>query len=371
MRVAIVHDWLLGIRGGERVLEIFCKLFPDAEIFTLFYDKDILTPAIRNRPIHASFLQEWPFIKEKYRNYLPFFPLAVESFDLKGFDLVISSSHCVAKGARKAKGAHHLCYCYTPMRYAWVFFEQYFGDYPFIKKQFVRLVVEYLKKWDLSSLPRVDDFAAISKTVKNRIKDIYGRDSAVIYPPVNVEKFVINPSNKQKDYYVCVCALVPYKRVDVIIEAFNILKDKKIIIVGDGNLRGELKRRRISENIKFIERISDEELKSIYQNAKAFVYAAEEDFGIAPLEAQAAGVPVICYEKGGLGETILPTTGIFFSEQSAESLISAINEFEKREGEFDPVNCRRNAERFSEDKFVDNIKNFMKEKTGKEICWRY
>ncbi len=373
MRVAIVHDWLLGMRGGERALDIFCKMFPDSEIFTLFYNKSALTPAIEDRPIHTSFLQNLPFARKSYRNYLPLFPLAVESFNLNGFDLIISSSHCVAKGAKKPAGAYHFCYCYTPMRYAWVFFEQYFGSYSPIKKYIVKMVTENLKKWDLSTLGRVDDFAAISETIKKRIKDVYGRDSAVIYPPVDTDKFRLEPSLKRGDYYLCVSALVPYKRIDIIVDAFNVLRDKRMLIVGDGQLEKELKLRKVSDNIEFIGRVTDDELRSLYKNAKAFIFTAEEDFGIAPIEAQAAGVPVICYGKGGLSETIYPInistgkcdpTGLFFFEQTAESLVNAIGEFERKHDEFDPLACRRNAERFSEDKFVCNMKDFINKKMG-------
>ena len=365
------------MRGGERALNVLCKIFPQAEIFTLFYNRSALTPAIENRSIHVSFLQNLPFAVKKYRNYLPLFPSAVESFDLSGFDLIISSSHCVAKGAKKPAGAYHFCYCYTPMRYAWVFFEQYFGSYSPVKKYFVRMVTENLKKWDLSTLDRVDDFAAISETIKKRIKDVYGRDSVVIYPPVEIDKFKFDPSRKKGNYYVCVSALVPYKRIDVIVDAFNVLRDKRMLIVGDGQLEKELKRRRVSDNIEFIGRVNDNELKSLYKDAKAFVFAAEEDFGIAPVEAQALGVPVIAYGRGGTAETVIPIngslksanpTGLFFFEQTADSLISAVNEFEKRESEFNPLDCRRNAGRFSEDRFVSSIKNFVKINIGKEIA---
>ncbi|MCX5666718.1 MAG: glycosyltransferase, partial [Candidatus Omnitrophica bacterium] len=186
MRVAIVHDWLLGMRGGERILNVFCKIFPQAELFTLIHDKGSVDHILEERPIHTSFLQNLPGVKTKYRNYLPLFPLAVESFDLEGFDLVVSSSHCVAKGARSAKDAKHFCYCYTPMRYMWVFFDQYFGSYPPWKKSLVWLTGEYLKRWDIATLPRVDEFIAISRTIKDRIQDIYKRDSTVIYPPVEI-----------------------------------------------------------------------------------------------------------------------------------------------------------------------------------------
>lgn len=371
MRVAIVHDWLTGMRGGERILNVFCRIFPQAELFTLIYEKGSLTYTLENRPIHTSFLQGIPGIKKKYRNYLPLFPLAIESFNLKGFDLVISSSHCVAKGAKKDKNAMHFCYCYTPMRYMWVFFEQYFGSYPPWKKSIIRLFGEYLKKWDIATLPRVDDFIAISETIKERIQSIYHRDSTVIYPPVEINKFHFDPGRIKGDYYVCVSALVPYKRIDIMVEAFNRMPDKKLVIVGDGNVRKEWEAASTSSNITFTGWMHHDEVVKVCYGAKCFLYAALEDFGIAPVEAQALGMPVIAYGMGGTAETVIPIngpvagknpTGILFYNQDAQSLIEAINEFERREGEFNPLDARRNAERFSEENFVNNIKSFVKEK---------
>ena len=355
------------MRGGERILNVFCKIFPKAELFTLIYEKGSLTPLLENRPIHTSFLQGLPGIKENYRNYLPLFPLAIESFNLKDFDLIISSSHCVAKGVKRPKGVPHFCYCYTPMRYMWVFFDQYFGSYTTWKKLLIRLFGEDLKRWDIVTLPRVDEFIAISETIRERIKKIYNRDSTVIYPPVEIDKFKLDPSRKKGDYYVCVSALVPYKRIDIMVDAFNKMPDKKLVIVGDGNSRKEWESRNKSPNIKFMGWADHDEVVKICYGAKAFIYAALEDFGIAPVEAQALGLPVIAYGKGGTEETILPTTGLFFHEQTPEALMSAINEFEKREGEFDPLDCRRNAERFSEEKFVSSIKHFVNKKIGRTV----
>jgi glycosyltransferase involved in cell wall biosynthesis len=376
MRVAIIHDWLLGMRGGERILNVFCQMFPQAEIFTLIYNKGTLTPTLENRPIHTSFLQDLPSVKEKYRNYLPLFPTAIESFDLKGYDLIISSSHCVAKGARKPKNAYHFCYCYTPMRYMWVFFDQYFGSYPAWKKALVWLIGEDLKRWDIATLPRVDDFVAISQTIKDRIQDVYKRDSTVIYPPVEVDKFKFDPSRKKGDYYLCVSALVPYKRIDIMVEAFNRMPDKKLVIVGDGNIRKEWESKKVSRNIKFTGWLGHDEVVKVCSEAKAFLYAAFEDFGIAPVEAQAMGVPVIAYGRGGTSETVIPIngpfadenpTGVLFYEQEAQSLIDAITEFERKEAEFNPLDARRNAERFSEDNFRNNIKGFVNQKMGKIV----
>lgn len=297
--------------------------------------------------------------------------MAVESFDLKGFDLVISSSHCVAKGAKKPKDAFHFCYCYTPMRYIWTFFDQYFGSYPFWKRSMVRSFGWYLKRWDIATLPRVDEFVAISKTIKDRIKDVYKRDSTVIYPPVEIDKFGFDPARRKGDYYVCVSALVPYKRVDIIVEAFNRMSDRKVVIVGDGNVRKEWESGKVSSNIKFTGWVDHDEVVRICRGARAFLFAAFEDFGIAPVEAQAMGLPVIAYGRGGTTETVIPingpghaarATGVFFFEQTPESVMAAIDEFEKREKEFNPQDARRNAERFSEDKFIGSIKGFVNDR---------
>jgi glycosyltransferase involved in cell wall biosynthesis len=349
------------MRGGERILNVFCKIFPKAELFTLVYKKGALDPVLENRAVHTSFLQHLPYSKDHYRNYLPLFPMAVESFDLKGFDLVISSSHCVAKAAKKPRGAFHFCYCYTPMRYAWTFFDQYFGTYPAWKKILVKAVVEDLKRWDVATLPRVDEFVAISNTIHDRIADVYKRDSTVIYPPVEIDKFRFDPGRQSGSYYVCVSALVPYKRIDIMVEAFNRMPDKKLVIVGDGNVRKEWEALKRSSNIEFLGWKGHDEVVNICSGARAFLYAAFEDFGIAPVEAQALGIPVIAYGKGGTSETVIPQeTGILFYEQTPQALMDAIMEFEKDEDKFDPAKCRRNAEKYSEDRFVTNIKEFVK-----------
>ncbi|MDD5585297.1 MAG: glycosyltransferase [Candidatus Omnitrophica bacterium] len=373
-KIAIVHDWLTGMRGGEKVLEVLCELFPRAHLFTLIHNKGSVSQAIEALPVHTSFLQRFPCVAQGYRNYLPLFPLAIESFDLKGFDLIISSSHCVAKGAKKPQGATHLCYCYTPMRYVWAFFEQYFGSSFYLKRKCIAAVGEYLKAWDIATLDRVDEFVAISKTIQARIKTIYKEESKVIYPPVDVERFTVDPAVGRDDFYLCVSALVPYKRIDVIVEAFNALHDKKLIIVGDGNSRRELEKKRISDNILFLGWVGHNDLLALYRRAKAFIYAAEEDFGIAPLEAQATGTPVIAYGKGGVSETIVPLngafknsdpTGLFFFEQKSEALIDVINEFEKNMHQFSSLPIRQNALRFSRETFKNTIRNFIEQRMGK------
>lgn len=372
MKIAIIHDWLTGMRGGEKCLEVFCELFPQADIFTLLYNKGSISPTISRLSIKTSFVQHLPFSSKLYRNYLSLFPKAVESFNLNSYDFILSSSHCVAKGAKKPEKAFHLCYCYTPMRYVWSFFDDYFGSYSAFKKIIVKNVSKSLKKWDLASLDRVDEFVAISETIKKRIKDIYQREAKVIYPPVDVDKFFLSSNTKRGDFYLCVCALVPYKRIDVIIDAFNRMPDKKLVIVGDGNLQKELQMKKASNNINFLGWVGDNELLLLYQRAKAFVYMAEEDFGIAPLEAQSAGLPVLAYGRGGVAETVISLddagsaypTGLFFKAQESASLIEAIERFEAKEKEFSPEHIRKNALRFSRQAFKNNIKELIAAKLG-------
>ncbi|MEI8349190.1 MAG: glycosyltransferase [Candidatus Omnitrophota bacterium] len=372
MKIAIVHDWLTGMRGGEKCLEVFCELFPQATIFTLLHNKGSVSRIIESMKIKTSFMQHLPKANMHYRNYLPLFPRAVESFDLKEFDFVLSSSHCVAKGARKPPQAKHLCYCYTPMRYAWFFFEQYFGSYPSWKKKIVQATTEYLKKWDLATLNRVDEFMAISETVKERIHTIYNRGAEVIYPPVDIENFQAD-SRSAQDFYLCVSSLVPYKRIDVIIEAFNQMPDKKLIIVGDGHLRKDLEQRKISKNINLLGWLPQKDLVSLYRQACCFVYAAEEDFGIAPVEAQASGVPVVAYGKGGVTETVVALnataakqhpTGLFFDKQTSSSLIAAIELFEKMKQEFSSETIRQHALQFSRQHFKERIQEYIHQKIG-------
>lgn len=373
MKVAIIHDWLTGMRGGEKVLEALCELFPQAEIFTLVHTKGALSSTIEQRPIHTSFLQHLPSIEVYYRNYLPLFPLAIESFNLKGFDLIISSSHCVAKAIHKPKNLLHICYCYTPMRYAWKFFDEYFSSYPLWKRLIVACVVWDLKRWDLATLNRVDDFIAISQTVRERIRHIYQREATIIHPPVEVEAFAFSLGTKREDFYLCVSALVPYKRLDILVEAFNRMHDKKIIIVGDGHLRKDLEGRKRSKNIQFLGWVRQADLIELYQKARAFVYPAEEDFGIAPVEAQATGLAVVAYGKGGVSETVVPLdgefktqypTGLFFLTQNCESLIEAIERFEKYEQMFSPQHIREHALKFSRNNFKKNIVEFIQAKLG-------
>ena len=367
MKVAIIHDWLTGMRGGEKCLEVFCELFPNATIFTLLHNKGSVSKEIESMPIRTSFIQHLSKSDKKYRNYLPLFPLAVKGFDLIGFDLILSSSHCVAKGVRVPKEALHICYCYTPMRYAWVFYDQYFGQLNIIKRSIITIILKQLKRWDLKTNENVDFFVAISDNIRNRIEKCYNRPADVIYPPVDTGRFVT--STEDEDFYLIVSALVPYKRVDIAIEAFN-KNGKKLVIIGSGNSEANLKKL-ASGNIEFLGWLSDEDIANYYARCKALIFPGEEDFGIVPVEAQCCGKPVVAYGAGGALETIVPLnphnseqmpTGAFFYEQTSEALIEAIDIFEKNRDKFDPSKIRENGLRFGRDMFKKKIKEYIEEK---------
>jgi len=358
MKIAIIHDWLTGMRGGEKCLEVFCELFPEADIFTLIHNKGTVSPVIEKMNIRTSFLQKFTGIKDNYRSYLPLFPAAINGFDLKGYEFILSSSHCVAKGVRIPKGALHICYCYTPMRYAWLFFDEYFGKYNPVKKAAIKTVTNYLRNWDLKTNSDVDFFAAISDNIRLRIERLYNRQAKVIYPPVDTGHFVL--SEKDNEYYLIVSALVPYKRVDIAVEAFNRL-DKRLIVVGTGNCQDELKKKS-GNNIEFAGWADDNALKEYYKNCRALIFPGEEDFGIVPLEAQSCGKPVIAFAKGGALETLTEETAVFFKNQSVPALIEAVNEFESKKNTFSPETIRNNSLRFDREIFKEKIKKFMEEK---------
>ena len=358
IRVAIVHDWLTGMRGGEKCLEVFCELFPDATLFTLLHDKGSVSSVIENMDIKTSFLQKIPGIFRRYRNFLPFFPKAIESFDLSGYDLILSSSHCTAKGVKSPPGALHICYCYTPMRYAWTFFDEYFSSENPLKKWIISKVISRLKKWDIASNKGIDYFVAISDNVKNRIKDIYGRQADVIYPPAEA-----SPDETvygDEDFYLVVSALVPYKRVDLAVKAFN-ENGKRLVVIGSGTDLEHLKK--ISkENIEFLGWAHDEELKKHYAGCSALIFPGVEDFGIVPVEAQAYGKPVIAYAQGGALETVTPSTGVFFNEQNPAALNKALETFENSRNAFDPAKIKENAQRFNRGRFKREVAEYVEKK---------
>ncbi|UCC38296.1 MAG: glycosyltransferase [Candidatus Aminicenantes bacterium] len=359
VRVALVHDWLTGQRGGEKVLEIFAEIFSDAPIYTLFHFPGSQIEAIERRDIKTSFLQRLPFLRKKYRHYLPLFPLAAELFDLQEYELIISTSHCVAKGIIPHPDSLHICYVHSPIRYAWNQYFSYFSprELSFFPRILIPPLIHYLRLWDESSSHRVDYFIANSRNVARRIGKYYRRQANVIYPPVDTHFF--QPTNGEADYYLIVSALVPYKRIDLAIETFN-RTGFPLKIVGQGPDYKKL-RKKARTNIEFLGSLAAEDLLQTYQGAIALLMPGEEDFGITSLEAQACGVPVIAYGKGGAKETIIPEkTGLFFHELRVKSFLEALDKF--RVLEFNKTTVRANAMKFSRDIFKKRISEFFLEK---------
>ncbi len=351
LKVAIVHDWLLSPRGGERVLEALCEVFPQAEIFTLVHKKGTTFPAIEKRKIHTSYLNRIPRIEKFYRYLLPLFPSAIENFRLEGFDLVLSSSHCVAKGVIPDPGSLHISYCYTTMRYAWDQRHQYFGTG--FKQAIVSPFLHYLRIWDVTSSARVDEFIAISHFVAERIEKYYRRSADVVFPFVDTERF--RPTHGERgDYYLVVSAFAPYKKVELAIQACEQL-NRKLYIVGGGQDAKKLKLH-AGGNTTFLGNLPDEELPDLYAGARAFLFPGMEDFGITPLEAMASGTPVIAYGAGGALETVENgKTGLFFYTQNPEGLADAIVRFEAQKENFTPQACRERALAFSKGRFSRDI----------------
>jgi len=352
MKTAIVHDWLVSMGGAEKVLKAISALYP-SQIYTLVHDPKLFM----DREISTSFLQKIPGSKKLYRNFLPFFPLAIEQFDLRSYDLILSSSHAVAKGVLTHPGQLHICYCHTPMRYAWDLYHSYLEEMGVIKKNIAKWILQYLRTWDVKSLDRVDHFISNSQYVARRIKKNYGREATVIYPPVETDVLKVN-ENKE-DFYITVARLVPYKKIDLIVEAFGHLPEKRLVVIGDGPAMNRV-RSKAKKNIEILGRQPDEVMRDYLGRAKGFVFAADEDFGIAPLEAQATGTPVIALAKGGSLETVTEKTGLFFQEPTVASLVEAIHRFEKME--FDPWTIRKHAEQFSRQRFNEEFKAFVEEK---------
>jgi glycosyltransferase involved in cell wall biosynthesis len=361
MRVAFSHDWLNGMRGGEKCLEALCEVFLDADIFTLFCEPEKISAKLAAHRIVRSPIQHFPGVFRFYRNYLPFFPGAVESFRLKGYDLVISTSHCVAKGIRKGENAFHLCYCFTPMRYAWDFFDDYFGEKSAVERTMIRFILRRLKTWDLEANRGVDHFVAISNHVKNRIRDYYHREADVVYPPVETDFFTPDAHRAPEDFYLVVSALVPYKKIDLAVRTFNRI-GRRLVVIGDGPERLKLQKM-ASAKIEFLGWQPDEVLRNYYRRARALVFPGEEDFGIIPVEAQACGRFVIAYAKGGALETVADNkTGIFFHEPTPESLSGAVRRFEATA--LRPEDARANALRFSRVRFKEEIKSIIAKATS-------
>lgn len=352
MHTAIIHDWLVSMGGAEKVLQNILELYP-SPVYTLVHDTNVF----EGQGITTSFLQKIPGSKKLYRNFLPLFPLAIEQFDLRAYDLILSSSHAVAKGVLTHPGQLHICYCHTPMRYAWDLYHSYLMDVKGIKGKVAKWILHYLRNWDVGSLNRVDHFIANSQYVARRIKKIYGKEATVIYPPVDTDLLTLQ--EKKEDFYLTVSRLVPYKRIDLIVEAFGQFPDKRLVVIGDGPEMKKIKAK-AQKNIEILGRQPDSVAYDYMSKAKGFISAADEDFGIAVLEAQATGTPVIALGKGGSLETVTDQTGLFFQEQSVESMAAAIAQFEERV--FDPQIIRSHAERFSRERFNLEFKAFVEEK---------
>jgi glycosyltransferase involved in cell wall biosynthesis len=351
------------MRGGERVLEIFCELYPEADLFTLLHVKGRLPRRIEGMRIHTSFIQRLPKASDYYRYYLPFFPSAIEQFDLRGYDLVLSSSHCAAKGVVPMPESLHISYCFTPMRYVWDMYREYFrGPQGGLKGMLISALAHSLRTWDVTSSARVDEFIAISRLVQQRIRKYYRRESTVIHPPVDCDYFRPPEAPGKGDYYLMVTALVPYKRVDLAVEAFN-RTGRPLLIVGDGQETESLKKK-AKKNVEFLGWQPDDRIREFYQGCRAFIFPGKEDFGITPVEAQACGKPVIAYGTGGVLETVraLPgnePTGVFFREPSPDSLIEAVEAFERHQDRFDPRAARENALTFDRTRFRERIRSFI------------
>ncbi len=364
MRVAVVHDWLVTYAGAERVLREICALFPDADLFAVV---DFLADEDRARLFGkraaTSFIQKLPAARTRYRGYLPLMPLAIEQLDVSGYDLVISSSHAVAKGVLTGPDQLHVCYCHTPIRYAWDLQHQYLCEARLLrgaKAAAARLMLHYIRGWDARSATGVDHFIANSTYIARRIQKVYRRDAAVVHPPVDLEAFQLVTA--KQDFYLAASRLVPYKRMDLIVRAFAAMPERRLVVIGDGPEMPRL-REVVAPNVTLMGFQPDAVLRDHLQRARAFVFAAEEDFGILPVEAQACGTPVIAYGKGGVLDSVkgLSTghgpapTGVFFEAQTLSALSAAVDLFERAAGAISPLACRQQAERFSAARFRERF----------------
>jgi len=365
MKVAVIHEWLVDYSGSERVVEQILKIFPDADLFA---QVEFLPPDlqffIQNKSVKTSFIQKLPLAKKKYRAYLPLMPLAVEQFDLSGYDLVISSAHAVSKGVLTGPDQLHISYVHSPMRYAWDLQHQYLRESGLDKGPkgwLAKWLLHKMRLWDVRTAHGVDAFTANSRFIARRIRKVYGREATVIYPPVDISAFTLRED--KEDFYLTASRMVPYKKIDLIVEAFSQMPEKELVVIGDGPDFQKVKAK-AGGNVTLLGYQPFEELRDHMQRAKAFVFAAEEDFGIIPVEAQACGTPVIAYGKGGAVETVRGPehenpTGLFFPEQTVESLMDAVCRFERESERFKPADCRRNAVRFSPERFREEFFSFV------------
>ena len=370
MRVAIVHHWLISRAGGERVFDVIANLFPTADIFTLFLDKQNLPPSLHERKITTSFLDKIPIAQKAHRHFLPFYPLAVKMLDLSGYDLVISSDSGPMKGVLTDPHSTHICYCHSPMRYLWDGYPAYFRSMPPLAQTIFSITSHYVRNWDYSAAQRVDHFIANSHYVAGRIRKYYRRESTIIYPPINTSQSYL--ADKHENYYLAVGRLVAYKRTDILVNACSKL-GRKLVIVGDGPERRKLERHS-PKNVEFLGELADSELGKVYAQCRALLFAADEDFGMVPLEAQSYGRPVIAFGKGGSLESVIgissptgekradqdtPITGVFFEEQTVDSLARAILAFESCEKMFLPHRIQSHARRFDTSVFLGRMREYI------------
>jgi glycosyltransferase involved in cell wall biosynthesis len=362
MKKALIHDWFSVYAGAEKCVESFTNIWDDFEIYTLIdflndKDREII---LKGKKAHTSFIQNLPFSKKKYRNYLPLFPLAIEQHDLREYDVILSSSHAVAKGVLTHSNQLHISYVHTPIRYAWDLYHQYLKESGLnegLKGKLAKYFLHKIRIWDLSTINRVDYYIANSHYIARRIKKIYGKNATVIYPPVDVERFKL--CEEKEDFYLTASRMVPYKKIDLIVEAFSKI-DKKLVVIGTGPDMEKIKSF-AKDNIEVLGFAEDETLLEYMQKAKGFVFVAEEDFGIVPVEAQACGTPVICLGKGGTKETVIDSqTGVHLQEQTLEELLKAIERFETID--FDYKKIREHSLKFSKKRFEQEIKKFVDEK---------
>ena len=344
------------MRGGEKCLESMLSMYPDSRIYTLLHEKGKVSGLIESKTIQTSFIQKLPWALKHYKKYLPLFPAAIESIRVKDCDLVLSMHHCAAKGIGKPRQEiPHICYCHTPMRYAWLFFEEYFGSYPPVVKSLLKILLKRLRKWDFENSKKVTHFVANSENIRKRILQCYGRNAAVIYPPVDTDFYT--PSKAPRgDFYLVVSALVPYKHVDLAVRTFTEL-GLKLLVIGSGPERKRLEKI-AGPTIEFLGWKSNEEIREYYRTCKALIFPGEEDFGIVPVEAQACGAPVVAYHVGGALETVTSgQTGIFFDEQNIASLKKAVTEAKSLL--WDEAVIRKNSERFGEERFRREFREFI------------
>lgn len=361
LNIGIVADWLVTFAGAERVIAEFLELYPEADLYAVIeFLHEENKKFIHNKKVNTTFIQSLPWAKKKYQNYLPLMPLAVEQLDVSGHDIILSSSHAVAKGILTGPDQLHISYVHSPIRYAWDLQHQYLREAKLekgIKSLFAKIILHKMRIWDYRTANSVDHFIANSHFIARRIAKIYGRKAEVIYPPVDVNRF--NVKEKKNDFYLTASRLVPYKRIDLIVEAFSSMPDKTLVVIGDGSEMNKIKSK-ASRNIEILGYQPNEVLVDYMQNAKAFVFAAEEDFGITPVEAMACGTPVIAFGKGGALETIRPLgesgpTGIFFDSQLVSAVATAVETFENNIHMFTSDNCRKQALKFSADRFKHEL----------------